>query len=160
MIQLKTVLNVIDNSGALLAECIRVAHGGRYGGIGLNIFYLFNFYQKFFLNFVLFKIGDPITVVIKKARPITNVPGQTSGSSSNPATKLAIRRGEVKKALIVRTRKETRRADGRYIRFDDNACILLNNKLEPLGTRILGVVGSELRGKKWGKVVSLAPRVI
>ncbi|CAG8447981.1 9948_t:CDS:2 [Diversispora eburnea] len=137
MIQLKTVLNVIDNSGALLAECIRVAHGGRYGGI-----------------------GDPITVVVKKARPITNIPGQTSGSSGNPATKLAIRRGEVKKALIVRTRKETRRPDGRYIRFDDNACILLNNKLEPLGTRILGVVGSELRGKKWGKVVSLAPRVI
>ncbi|CAG8437287.1 10848_t:CDS:2 [Acaulospora morrowiae] len=132
MIQLKTVLNVIDNSGALLAECIRVAHGGQFGGI-----------------------GDQITVVIKKARPIINVQGKTSTGSG-----LAIRKGEVKKALIVRTRKETRRPDGRYIRFDDNACILLNNKLEPLATRILGVVGAELRGKKWGKVVSLAPRVI
>ncbi|CAI2174832.1 15216_t:CDS:2 [Funneliformis geosporum] len=135
MIQLKTILNVIDNSGAIFAECIRVAHGGRYG-----------------------RIGDPITVVIKKAKPISQVISTTS--AANPATKLQIRKGEVKKALIVRTRKETRRPDGRYIRFDDNACILLNNRQEPLGTRVLGVVGAELRGKKWGKVVSLAPRVV
>ncbi|RIA90526.1 50S ribosomal protein L14 [Glomus cerebriforme] len=139
MIQLKTLLNVIDNSGAIIAECIRVAHGGRYG-----------------------RIGDPITVVIKKAKPISQVTSTTTSPSaaSNPAAKLQIRRGEVKKALIVRTRKETRRPDGRYIRFDDNACILLNNRQEPLGTRVLGVVGAELRGKKWGKVISLAPRVI
>ncbi|CAG8491744.1 17298_t:CDS:2 [Dentiscutata heterogama] len=119
MIQLKTILNVIDNSGAILAECIRVAHGGRYGRIEKS----------------------------------------SGGSAANPATKLLIRKGEVKKALVVRTRKETRRPDGRYIKFDDNACILLNNRLEPLATRVLGVVGNELRGKKWGKVVSLAPRI-
>ncbi|CAJ0829161.1 2278_t:CDS:2, partial [Entrophospora sp. SA101] len=107
MIQLKTVLNVIDNSGALLAECIRVAHGGRYG-----------------------RIGDPITVVIKRARPIPQVTSQTAASAAaanTPAGKLMIRKGEVRKALIVRTRKETRRPDGRYIRFDDNACVLINN---------------------------------
>ncbi|KAF0457469.1 50S ribosomal protein L14 [Gigaspora margarita] len=131
MIQLKTILNVIDNSGAILAECIRVAH------------------------------GDVITVVIKKARPISPITEKpSSGSAANPATKLLIRKGEVKKALIVRTRKETRRPDGRYIKFDDNACILLNNRLEPLATRVLGVVGNELRSKKWGKVVSLAPRIV
>ncbi|CAG8766786.1 20314_t:CDS:2, partial [Racocetra persica] len=123
MIQLKTILNVIDNSGAILAECIRVAHGGRYG-----------------------RIGDAITVVIKKAHPISQVAEKTSGgSAANLSTKLSIRKGEVKKALIVRTRKETRRPDGRYIRFDDNACILLNNRQEPLATRVLGVVGNELR---------------
>ncbi|CAJ0913216.1 8758_t:CDS:2 [Entrophospora sp. SA101] len=138
MIQLKTVLNVIDNSGALLAECIRVAHGGRYG-----------------------RIGDPITVVIKRARPIPQVTSQTAASAAaanTPAGKLMIRKGEVRKALIVRTRKETRRPDGRYIRFDDNACVLINNRGEPLGTRILGVIGAELRDKKWGKIVSLAQR--
>jgi large subunit ribosomal protein L14 len=107
-------------------------------------------------------LGDPITVVIKKAKPISQVTSTTATlpSASNPAAKLQIRRGEVKKALIVRTRKETRRLDGRYIKFDDNACILLNNKREPLGTRVLGVVGAELRNKKWGKVISLAPRVV
>ncbi|GBB99107.1 hypothetical protein RclHR1_03410020 [Rhizophagus clarus] len=138
MIQLKTLLNVIDNTGAIIAECIRVGHGGRYG-----------------------RIGDPITVVIKKARPISQTASTTSPSAaSNPAAKLQIRKGEVKKALIVRTRKEMRRPDGRYIKFDDNACILLNNKQEPLGTRVLGVVGAELRNKKWGKVISLASRVV
>ncbi|RGB25430.1 50S ribosomal protein L14 [Rhizophagus diaphanus] len=140
MIQLKTLLNVIDNTGAIIAECIRVGHGGRYG-----------------------RIGDPITVVIKKAKPISQVASTVATSpsaASNPAAKLQIRRGEVRKALIVRTRKEMRRPDGRYIKFDDNACILLNNKQEPLGTRVLGVVGAELRNKKWGKVISLAPRVV
>ncbi|KAG9304063.1 hypothetical protein G9A89_005973 [Geosiphon pyriformis] len=137
MIQLKTILNVIDNTGALLAECIRVAHKGTYG-----------------------YIGDQITVVIKKARPINTAPNASSSTGTTTAAKVAIRRGEVRKALIVRTRNLTRRPDGRYIRFDDNACVLLNNKLEPLGTRVLGVVASELRGKKWGKVISLAPKVV
>ncbi|CAG8795028.1 2094_t:CDS:2, partial [Cetraspora pellucida] len=86
-----SILNVIDNSGAILAECIRVAHGGRYG-----------------------RIGDAITVVIKKAHPISQIAEKTSGGlAANPATKLSIRKGEVKKALIVRTRKETRRPDMR-----------------------------------------------
>lgn len=63
-------------------------------------------------------------------------------------------------AVVVRTKKETQRPDGRIIRFDDNACVLLNNRKEPLGTRINGVVGMELRNKGWGKIVSLAPKVV
>jgi ribosomal protein L14 len=66
----------------------------------------------------------------------------------------------VRHAVVVRTLKETMRADGRVVRFDDNACVLLNNKKEPLGTRINGVVAAELRQKGWGKIVSLAPKVI
>src|SRR5438128_2284172 len=110
---------------------------------------------------VLSFVGDSMTVVIRKARPIPqNVSGPQASSSSALAAKIAIRKGEVRKALIVRVAKEMRRPDGRYIKFDDNACVLLNNRGEPLGTRILGVVGAELRGKKWGKIVSLAPKVV
>lgn len=71
-----------------------------------------------------------------------------------------IKRGDVRHAVVVRTLKETMRPDGRVVRFDDNACVLLNNKKEPLGTRINGVVAAELRQKGWGKIVSLAPKVI
>ena len=97
--------------------------------------------------------GDEIVVVIKKARPITQGTGSSGGGQR-------IRRGDVRHAVVVRTLKETVRADGRVIRFDDNACVLLNNRKEPLGTRINGVVASELRQKGWGKIVSLAPKVI
>ncbi|GET65965.1 ribosomal protein L14 [Rhizophagus irregularis DAOM 181602=DAOM 197198] len=98
MIQLKTLLNVIDNTGAIIAECIRVGH---------------DTYSNSYLPFLL-TLGDPITVVIKKAKPISQVASTVATSpsaASNPAAKLQIRRGEVKKALIVRTRKETRRLD-------------------------------------------------
>lgn len=76
------------------------------------------------------------------------------------AAQIKVKKGDVKRALVVRTRKEMARPDGRYIKFDDNACILLNNKKEPLGTRILGVVAAELRQKNWVKAASLAPRIV
>ena len=70
-----------------------------------------------------------------------------------------VRKGDVRRAVIVRTRKEVRRPDGTYVRFDDNAAVLLNNKREMLGTRIGGIVNADLRLKGWSKIVSLAPRV-
>lgn len=102
--------------------------------------------------------GDEIVVVIQKARPISNV--SPTGSSSGGGGGQKVRRGDVRHAVVVRTKKETQRPDGRIIRFDDNACVLLNNRKEPLGTRINGVVGMELRNKGWGKIVSLAPKVV
>ena len=71
-----------------------------------------------------------------------------------------VKKGEVVKAVVVRTAKERRREDGTYIRFDDNAAVLLNNQGEPRGTRIFGPVGRELREKKYMKIVSLAPEVL
>ncbi|KAI9255255.1 putative MRPL38-mitochondrial ribosomal protein, large subunit [Phascolomyces articulosus] len=130
MIGLKGTLNVIDNSGAIVAECIRVMSGARFA-----------------------RAGDEIVCVVKRARPINpNLTGQAAAQK--------VKKGDVKHALVVRTKKEMARPDGRYIRFDDNACILLNNKKEPLGTRVLGVVAAELRQKNWMKAVSLAPRIV
>lgn len=97
-------------------------------------------------------VGDEIVVVVQKARPVS-VAAQASVSA------VKVRRGDVRRAVIVRTRKPVRRADGSYIRFDDNAAVLLNNKKEMLGTRIGGMVSADLRLKGWGKIVSLAPRV-
>ncbi len=71
-----------------------------------------------------------------------------------------VKKGTVVKAVIVRTRKELRRDDGSYIRFDDNAAVLINNQNEPVGTRIFGAVGRELRARKFMKIISLAPEVI
>lgn len=88
-------------------------------------------------------IGDKIIVSIKSAVPSGNV-----------------KKGSVSKAVIVRTRKEVRRPDGSYIRFDDNAVVLLNNADEIRGTRIFGPVARELRDKKFMKIVSLAPEVL
>jgi large subunit ribosomal protein L14 len=72
----------------------------------------------------------------------------------------AVKKGEVAKAVVVRTTKEVRRRDGSYIRFDDNAAVILNNQGEPRGTRIFGPVARELREKNYMKIVSLAPEVI
>ena len=88
-------------------------------------------------------IGDKIVVTVKNALP--------SGT---------IKKGTVIKAVIVRTKKEIRRNDGSYIRFDDNACVLLNNAGEMIGTRIFGPVARELREKQFMKIVSLAPEVL
>jgi|SRR5574344_2137181 large subunit ribosomal protein L14 len=88
-------------------------------------------------------IGDKVVVTVKSALP---------GGD--------IKKGSVSKAVIVRTKKEIRRADGSYIRFDDNACVLLNNAGELRGTRIFGPVARELREKQYMKIVSLAPEVI
>ena len=88
-------------------------------------------------------IGDVIVVTVKDATPGGNV-----------------KKGAVVKAVVVRTKKEIRRADGSYIRFDDNACVLLNNAGEMMGTRIFGPVARELREKQYMKIVSLAPEVL
>ncbi len=88
-------------------------------------------------------IGDQIVATVKDAIPGGNV-----------------KKGDVVKAVVVRTRKETRRPDGSYIRFDENAAVLLKNDGEPRGTRIFGPVARELRDKKFMRIVSLAPEVI
>ncbi|MCL1600479.1 MAG: 50S ribosomal protein L14 [Actinomycetia bacterium] len=88
-------------------------------------------------------VGDTIVATVKDATPGGNV-----------------KKGEVVKAVVVRTRKEIRRDDGSYIRFDDNACVLINDQSQPRGTRIFGPVGRELRDKKFMRIVSLAPEVL
>jgi len=88
-------------------------------------------------------LGDIITASVKEASPDSNV-----------------KKGSVVKCVIVRTKKETRRKDGSYIRFDQNAAVLINDDHEPIGTRVFGPVARELRDKKFMKIVSLAPEVI
>mgnify|MGYP001156129913 FL=1 len=88
-------------------------------------------------------VGDNIVVTIKEALP--------SGS---------VKKGQVSRAVVVRTRKEVRRPDGSYIRFDDNACVLLSTTGEMRGTRVFGPVARELRDKQYMKIVSLAPEVL
>jgi large subunit ribosomal protein L14 len=88
-------------------------------------------------------IGDVITVSIKEAMPNSKV-----------------KKGDVARAVVVRTAKEIGRPDGSYIRFDENSAVLINNQNEPIGTRIFGPVARELRAKKFMKIVSLAPEVI
>lgn len=122
MIQMQSMLNAADNSGAKRMMCIKVLGGSkrRYA-----------------------QIGDVIKVTIKDAIPRGKV-----------------KKGEVYNALVVRTRKGVRRQDGSLIRFDGNAAVLLNAKLEPIGTRIFGPVTRELRGERFMKIVSLAPEVL
>lgn len=122
MIQMQTVLQAADNSGARKVQCIKVLGGSRrrYAGI-----------------------GDIIKVSVKDAIPRGKV-----------------KKGEVYNAVVVRTRKGVRRPDGSGIRFDGNAAVILNNKLEPIGTRIFGPVTRELRTEKFMKIVSLAPEVL
>ncbi|KZT08217.1 ribosomal protein L14 [Laetiporus sulphureus 93-53] len=131
MIGLKSTLNVIDNSGALVIECVNVLKNKVTNGWG--------------------SVGDEIVCVVKKARPIAT--NQTSSAA------VKVRRGDVRRAVVVRTKKVVHRPDGTFIRFDDNAAVLLNNKRELLGTRIGGVVSADLRMKGWAKIVSLAPKV-
>ncbi len=122
MIQMQTVLDVADNSGAKKIFCIKVLGGSRRRYASL---------------------GDIITVSIKEAIPNSKV-----------------KKGTVMRAVIVRTKKEVRRPDGSYIKFDDNSAVLINNQREPVGTRIFGPVARELRAKKFMKIVSLAPEVL
>jgi large subunit ribosomal protein L14 len=122
MIQMQSMLDVADNSGAKRVQCIKVLGGShrRYAGI-----------------------GDVIKVSIKDALPRGKV-----------------KKGDVYNAVVVRTRKGVRRADGSLVRFDGNAAVLLNNNLAPIGTRIFGPVTRELRGERFMKIVSLAPEVL
>ena len=122
MIQMQTVLDAADNSGARRVQCIKVLGGSkrRYAGV-----------------------GDIIKVSVKDAIPRGKV-----------------KKGEVYNAVVVRTRKGVRRKDGSLIRFDGNAAVLLNARLEPIGTRIFGPVTRELRGDNFMKIISLAPEVL
>ena len=122
MIQMQTMLEVADNSGARKVMCIKVLGGSkrRYASV-----------------------GDIIKVSIKDAAP-----------------KGRVKKGDVYNAVVVRTAKGVRRPDGSLVKFDDNAAVLLNNKLEPIGTRIFGPVTRELRTGRFMKIVSLAPEVI
>jgi large subunit ribosomal protein L14 len=122
MIQMQTVLDVADNSGAKKLMCIKVLGGTR---------------RKYA------SVGDVIVVSIKEAIPAAKV-----------------KKGDVARAVVVRTAKEIARADGSYIRFDGNAAVLITEALEPVGTRIFGPVARELRAKKFMKIVSLAPEVL
>ncbi len=88
-------------------------------------------------------IGDVISATVKEAEPESKIP-----------------KGKVVRAVIVRTKKENRRRDGSYIRFDDNAAVIIDRLGEPIGTRVFGPVGRELREKKFMKIVSLAPEVL
>jgi large subunit ribosomal protein L14 len=121
-VQMRTILEVADNSGAKRLACILPLGGSTGLKAGL---------------------GDIITASVKEASPDSNV-----------------KKGSVVKCVIVRTRKETRRKDGTYIRFDSNAAVLINDDHEPVGTRVFGPVARELRDKKFMKIVSLAPEVI
>ncbi len=88
-------------------------------------------------------VGDIIVVSVKEAIPNSKV-----------------KKGDVMRAVVVRTKKEVRRPDGSYIRFDDNSAVLINQQQEPIGTRIFGPIARELRAKKFMKIISLAPEVL
>ena len=122
MIQMRSILDVADNSGARKISVINPIGGstGRYA-----------------------YLGDIITANVKEASPESNV-----------------KKGQVVKAVVVRVRKEQRRKDGSYIRFDTNSAVLIDNKGEPVGTRIFGPVARELRGRQYMKIVALAPEVL
>jgi len=123
MVQVESFLNVADNSGAKMVQCIKVLGGSkrRYASI-----------------------GDIVVVAVKEALPTS-----------------VIKKGTVERAVVVRTHKEYRRPDGTYIRFDDNACVLIDQAMNPKGKRIFGPVARELRERgDFMKIVSLAPEVL
>lgn len=122
MIQVESILDSADNSGAKKLMCIKVLGGTR---------------RKYA------SIGDIIVVSVKEALPNSKV-----------------KKGDVKKGVIVRTKKEISRNDGSFIRFDQNSIVLINDAGEPLGTRIFGPVARELRAKRFMKIISLAPEVL
>jgi large subunit ribosomal protein L14 len=122
MIQMQTILNVADNSGAKKVFCVKVLGGSK---------------KKYAT------VGDVIVVSVKEAIPNSKV-----------------KKGDVMKAVVVRTVKEVRRPDGTFLKFDDNSAVLINNQMEPVGTRIFGPVARELRARQFMRIVSLAPEVI
>ena len=122
MIQMQTVLQVADNSGAKRLMCIKVLGGSK---------------RKYA------SLGDIIVASVRESVPNSKV-----------------KKGEVVRAVIVRTAKEIPRDDGSYIRFDENAAVLVNAQGEPIGTRIFGPVARELRAKAFRKILSLAPEVL
>ncbi len=136
MIQQESRLKVADNTGAKEILCIRVLGGSgrRYAGI-----------------------GDVIVATVKDALPGGDVIVATVKDALPGA---GVKKGDVVKAVVVRTRKERRRGDGSYIRFDENAAVLIRDGGDPRGTRIFGPVGRELREKRFMRIISLAPEVL
>ncbi|KAI0129126.1 ribosomal protein L14 [Xylariales sp. AK1849] len=128
MIQLKTMLSCIDNSGAAIVECALVVGQKRAA-----------------------TIGDRIVAIVQKQRGASDA-GMGAASAANK-----VKRGDIRHAIIVRTKKKVQRPDGSVVRFDDNACVLINKAGDPIGTRVNGVVGQELRRRKWSKILSMAP---
>ena len=122
MIQMRTNLDVADNSGARRVQCVKVLGGSR---------------RRYA------RLGDVIVVAIKEV---------VAGAK--------VKKGDTAKAVVVRVKDDTSRPDGTSIRFDENSAVLINATLEPIGTRIFGPVARELRGKKFMKIISLAPEVV
>lgn len=122
MVQQESFLNVADNTGAKLVQCIRVLGGTS---------------RKYA------SVGDIIIVAVKESIPTA-----------------IVKKGDVKTAVVVRVHKEYRRPDGTYIRFDDNACVIIDDTYNPIGKRIFGPVARELRDRDFMKIVSLAPEVL
>jgi large subunit ribosomal protein L14 len=122
MIQMRTMLDVADNTGAKIAQCIKVLGGTR---------------RRYAT------VGDVIVLAVKKAIP--------SGE---------VKKGEVVRGVVVRTRRSVRRDDGSYVRFDSDAVVLIDDQLNPRGTRIFGAVPRELRARNFMKIISLASEVV
>lgn len=122
MIQMQTLLNVADNSGARKLMCIKVLGGSK---------------RKYA------RVGDVVVVSVKEAIPNAKV-----------------KKGEVLRAVVVRTRDRIGRPDGTYLKFDENSAVLISDNREPIGNRIFGPVARELRAKGFVKIISLAPEVL
>lgn len=130
MIQVETFLNVADNTGVRKVQCIKILGGTNRRYAGL---------------------GDIIVVAVKDSIP-------SYGIKDNQGKKVHAK--AVLRAVVVRTKKAHRRADGSYVRFDNNAVAIIDNQGNPRGTRIFGPVARELREKKFMKIISLAPEVV
>jgi large subunit ribosomal protein L14 len=127
---MQTFLQVADNSGIRRVQCIKVLGGSK---------------KRYA------RIGDEIIVAVKDSQPAYGLKDTSGKKVHNKA---------VQRAVVVRTRKEIRRPDGTYIRFDDNAVAIIDDKGNPKGTRIFGPVARELRDRKFMKIISLAPEVL
>ncbi len=95
--------------------------------------------------------GDRFVAIVQKQRGASDA-GMNAASAANK-----VKRGDIRHAIVVRTKKKVQRPDGSVVRFDDNACVLINKSGDPIGTRVNGVVGAELRRRKWSKILSMAP---
>ncbi len=108
-------------------------------------------YNPTYTNPIAPPIGDRIVVVVQEQR------GAASSGMAGLSSANKVKRGDMRHAVVVRTKYPVQRRDGSVVRFDDNACVLLNKSGDPVGSRINGVVGSELKRKKWSKILSMAP---
>ncbi len=136
MIQMQSVLDVADNSGARKVMCIKVLGGSR---------------RRYA------RIGDLIKVTVKQAAPRGSDDRRSAAARGGRED---VRKGNVYNAVVVRSKTGVRRADGTLVKFDRNAAVLLTGQREPIGTRIFGPVPHELRAKDFAKIISLAPEVI